>query len=140
MASLNQFTFIGWCVKEPEVRFTTSGKQVANFSVAVDNRYKKDEEGKKTADFFPITAWEKKAELIGQYVEKGMLIYCQGRIQPGSYTDKDGNKRYKTEYILENFQFLSSSKNRGESKAAPANRQEEEDEGPVVEDLSELPF
>jgi len=103
---MNKVILIGRLAKDPELRSTTTGKQVCTFSIAVDRRFKS--EGQPTADFFNTVAWNKPAELINQYFKKGDRIALNGRLQSRSYDAKDGSKRYVTEIILEEFDFIGS--------------------------------
>lgn len=113
---MNKVVIAGRMAKEPEMRSTSTGKAVANFSVAVDRRFKSD--GQPTADFFNIVAWNKQAELIGEYFHKGDRIAISGRLQTRTYPANDGTNRYVTEIVLEEFDFLNSkSDTRQELKA-----------------------
>ena len=103
---MNKVQLVGRLAKDPELRTTGTGKSVCSFSVAVDRRYKQD--GQPTADFFSITAWGRQAEVIEQYLAKGQQIAIAGRLQSRSYDAKDGTKRYVTEIVLEEFDFISS--------------------------------
>lgn len=102
---MNKVTLIGRLTKDPELKYTPgAGTAVTTFSIAVDRRFNKD--GQKEADFIPIVVWGKQAETTAQYVTKGKLIGVAGRIQARSYDAKDGSKRYVTEVIAEEVQFL----------------------------------
>ena len=104
---MNQVTLIGNLTKEPEMRQTTNGKNVCSFTIAVNRRYK-DAQGKTIADFFTILAWDKLAELCGRYLAKGRKCGVIGQLQNRSYDAKDGTKRYVTEIIAEQVEFLSA--------------------------------
>ncbi|MFZ2257061.1 MAG: single-stranded DNA-binding protein [Clostridiaceae bacterium] len=102
---MNKVTLIGRLTKDPELKYTPgAGTAVTTFSIAVDRRFTKD--GQKEADFIPVVVWGKQAESTAQYVTKGKLIGVAGRIQTRSYDAKDGSKRYVTEVIAEEVQFL----------------------------------
>jgi single stranded DNA-binding protein (ssb) len=102
---LNKVVLIGRLTKDPELKFTPgTGTAVATFTIAVDRRFSKD--GQKEADFVPIVVWGKQAESTANYTGKGKLIGISGRIQTRSYDAKDGTKRYVTEVIAEEVQFL----------------------------------
>ena len=103
---MNKVILVGRLAKDPELRTTTNGTSVCSFPIAVDRRFKRD--GQPTADFFNITAWGKQGEVISQYLSKGRQIALSGRIQNRSYTAKDGTKRYVTDIILEEFDFIGS--------------------------------
>ena len=103
---MNKVILVGRFARDPELRTTGSGKSVATFSLAVDRRYK--QEGQPEADFFNIVAWGKQAETICQYLGKGRQIALTGRLQSRSYDAQDGTKRYVTEVVLEEFDFIGS--------------------------------
>lgn len=103
---MNSVQLVGRFTRDPDVRYTDGGLSVARFSLAVDRRYKKD--GEQTADFINCVAFGKTAEFIEKYFQKGMRIGTNGRIQTGSYTNKDGNKVYTTDVVVENCEFVES--------------------------------
>jgi len=102
---MNKIVLIGRLTKDPELKFTPgTGTAVATFTLAVDRRFSKD--GQKEADFIPIVVWGKQAESTANYMSKGKLIGINGRIQTRNYDAKDGTKRYVTEVVAEEVQFL----------------------------------
>jgi len=102
---LNKVVLIGRLTKDPELRFTPgNGTAVTTFTIAVDRRFSKD--GQKEADFIPVVVWGKQAESTANYMSKGKLIGVSGRIQTRNYEAKDGTRRYVTEVIAEEVQFL----------------------------------
>lgn len=104
---INNVTLTGRLTKDAQIRKTTSGKSVASFTLAVDRNRKA--EGQPSADYVPCVAWEKTAELIGQYCHKGSLIGVEGRIQTRSYDEPMTNRRaYVTEVLVSNMTFLES--------------------------------
>lgn len=90
------------------MRYTQSGMAVASFTLAVDRRVKKNSNQQQTADFIPCVAWSKLAEVIGNNLSKGRRIGVEGRIQVRSYDAKDGTKRYVTEIVVNEMEFLDS--------------------------------
>ena len=104
---LNKALIIGNLTRDPEMRALPSGIQVCSFSVATNSVWKdKDGNKKEEVDFHNIVAFGRQAEVIKQYLVKGRPIYIEGRIRTRSWDAKDGSgKRYKTEIVLENFQF-----------------------------------
>lgn len=112
---MNKVILVGRFARDPELRTTNTGKSVASFPLAVDRRYK--QEGQPEADFFNIVAWGKQAETICQYLSKGRQIAMTGRLQSRSYDAQDGTKRYVTEVVLEEFDFIGSKND----SPAPAN-------------------
>lgn len=110
---MNKVILVGRFTRDPDLRTTTTGKSVATFSLAVDRRYK--QEGQPTADFFNIVAWGRQAEVICRYLGKGRQIALSGHLQSRSYDGKDGVKRYVTEVVLEDFDFIGSKNDGGGS-------------------------
>lgn len=116
---MNKVILVGRLAKDPELRTTTNGTSVCSFPLAVDRRFKR--EGQPTADFFNITAWGKQGEVISQYFEKGRQIAVSGRLQTRTYTANDGTKRYVTDIVLEEFDFIGN-RNDNDSDAPKANK------------------
>ena len=102
---MNKWIGLGRLVKDPEVKYTESGKVVTQFTLAV-NRPFTNQQGQKEADFIPVVVWGKQAELIGNSCAKGHRLLVEGRIQIRSYDGKDGTKRWVTEVIANNFEFI----------------------------------
>ena len=101
---LNKVVLIGRLIKDPDLRYTTSGIAVARFTLAVDRGFK-NQDGEKQADFIPITVWRGAAESCAKYLNKGRLVAVVGRIQTGSY-EKDGQRHYTTEVVADEVRFL----------------------------------
>lgn len=102
---MNETKLSGRLTKDPVVRYTSSGKVVTQFTLAVD-RIRKDD--KQEADFIPVVFWGKTAEVIGNTLKKGSKILVDGRIQVRSYAAKDGSKRWVTEVIGRRFEYMES--------------------------------
>lgn len=103
---MNKVVLIGRLTKDPELKFTPgNGNAVATFTVAVDRRLP-NKDGVREADFVPIVVWGKQAESTANYMSKGKLIGISGRIQTRTYDAKDGTRRYVTEVVAEEVQFL----------------------------------
>lgn len=103
---MNSVQLVGRLVRDPEVRYTGEGHTIARFSLAVERRFKS--EGGPTADFPNCVAFGKTAEFIERYFRQGMRIGIQGRIQTGSYTNRDGVKVYTTDVVVDNCEFVES--------------------------------
>ena len=129
---MNKVTLIGRLTKDPELKYTPGqGTAVTTINLAVDRRFTKDE--KKEADFIPVVIWGKQAESTAQYVSKGKLIGIAGRIQTRSYEAKEGGKRYVTEVVAEEVQFLEwGEKPQGNSNSDYSDMEPIED--------SDIPF
>ena len=106
---MNVTALVGRFTKDPEVKYTDGGTSIARFTLAVDRRFKK-EDGPQ-ADFISCVAIGKTAEFIEKYFWKGQKMGLTGRIQTGSYTDKDNVKRYTTDVIAETVEFVDSKGN-----------------------------
>ena len=102
---MNKWVGLGRIVRDQEIKYTPSQKVVATFTLAVNRDYK-NQEGKYDADFIPVVAWGKTAELIGNSCKKGHRLLVEGRIQVRSYEDKNGQKRFVTEVIASNVEFV----------------------------------
>ena len=120
MASgVNKCILIGRLGKDPDVRYTSNGGAVANFNLATNESWT-DKAGQKQerTEWHRIVVWGKLGELCGQYLSKGRQAYVEGRLQTRDWTDKDGNKRYTTEIVAQNIQFLGGSAGQGQSASA----------------------
>jgi len=106
MSNLNKVEIIGNVGKEPEMRFTPSGKPVTSFSVAVNSKFGESE----STEWFSIVAWNKLAETCNQYLSKGQQVFVEGRLQTRTWEDNDGQKHYKTEVIANKVLFLGQRK------------------------------
>lgn len=134
---MNKVIIIGRLTRDPSVNRATGseGTTIARYTLAVDRRVKADNQP--TADFIPCVAFGKAAEFAEKYLRQGMKIAVEGRIQTGSYTNRDGQKVYTTDVIVEGSEFCESKKN-GSGRAEPSN-----DEGfvSIPEGIDEeLPF
>ncbi len=112
MSSLNRVILIGRVVAAPESRFTNTGKQVASFRIAVDRR-QRNADGSSNADFIPIVAWEKLADICVKYLTKGKLVAIEGRLQTRTYEGQDGQKRSAFDVVADDMRMLSRNENGG---------------------------
>ena len=108
---MNKVLLLGRLTAKPELRYTAQNTAYTRFSVAV-NRNFTGPDGKREADFINVVAWRKQAETVAKYFDKGNLIAIEGRLQTGSYDDKDGNKRYTVDVALDSFEFVESKAQR----------------------------
>ncbi len=131
---LNKVMIIGRLTKNPEIRSTPNGQQVASFTLATNRSYK-DATGNKVekSEFHNIVAWSKLAEICGSYLQKGKRVYIEGRLQTRDWTAQDGTKRYTTETIAENMIMLDGP--RGEDLTKQPSVQPNEEQT-----LEEIPF
>ena len=118
---MNKWVGVGRLVRDPEIRYSQgdNATAVARYTVAVDRRFKRD--GEPTADFISCVVFGKSAEFAEKYFHQGLRVAISGRIQTGSYTNKDGVKVYTTEVIVEEQEFAES---RAESEANKASNQQ----------------
>ncbi len=107
MASLNRVQIIGNLGADPEMRFTANGQAVSTFNVAVNRRYKtRDGERREETEWVRCVAWARLAELASQYLSKGSQVYVEGRMQTRQWEDREGQRRYTTEVVANDVQFL----------------------------------
>lgn len=131
---MNRFFAIGRLTKDPEKRTTQNGTSVCTFTLAVDRRYK-NANGEREADFFQVVCWRQVADLSAQYLSKGKQVAIAGEVQMRSY-EKDGQKRYVTEIVADEVQFLSP---RGDGVERGRGTTQEPEMSPVSDD-DDLPF
>lgn len=117
---MNKFIGMGRLTKDPDVRYTNDGMAIARLTLAIDRRFTKEKE----ADFISCIAFNKTAEFIEKYLKKGTKIAVEGRIQTGSYTNKDGQKVYTTDVVIEQAEFAES---KGQEQAPPVDNTPDED-------------
>src|SRR5512138_3700982 len=107
MPALNRVQLIGRLGKDPESKFTPTGKKVAQFPVAVSNHWKsKEGESKEHTEWFNAEAWGRLGEVCQEYLKKGSLVFLEGRLQTEKYEDKEGDTKYFTKIVAVALQFL----------------------------------
>jgi single-strand DNA-binding protein len=118
MAGINKVIIVGRLGKDPEIRYTPSGSAVANFSVATSEEWKDKNSGEKKerTEWHRIVAFDKLGEICGKYLSKGRQVYVEGKLQTSSY-EKEGVKRYSTDIIASNVEFLGSREGGGEQNS-----------------------
>lgn len=126
---MNKVILIGRLTKDPQTRSTQSGIQVTTFTLAVDRRHVNKDSGQPTADFIPIVTWRKLAEICGNNLAKGRLVGVTGVMQVRTY-DANGEKRYITEVVADEVEFLSPKNQQGNNAPYDA---------PTIEDEA-IPF
>ena len=150
---MNKVYLIGNLTRDPEMRSTSAGIPVCNFSIAVNRRFKNAQTGQQETYFFNIVAWRQLAELCGRYLAKGRKVAVFGSIQTRSYEAQDGSKRTAFDIVADEVEFLSSA-NAGSAPSsdyhaavspAPVQRQQAPsyapaDSGFTQVDDDELPF
>ena len=106
MPALNRVQLIGRLGKDPESKFTPTGKKVAHFSLAVSQRWKTGAENKEYTEWVNIEAWGRLGEVCQEYLKKGSLVYLEGRLKTEKYEDKGGETKYYTKVVALTLQFL----------------------------------
>ena len=149
---LNICVLQGRLARDPELRQTNTGKQVATFSLTVD-RGRRDANGQSQADWIPVIAWEKAAEFAYKWFSKGMMVVVDGRLQSRTCKAKDGTNRTAVEVVASNLNFCGSKADNAAAgaqtamepaaqprAAAPAYSQGPTDDFAPIEDDGDLPF
>lgn len=145
---LNVVAIMGSLARDPELRQTTTGKSVASFRIACD-RGRKDANGQSQADWLDVVAWDRTAEFICKYFQKGSMIAVDGRLQSRQYQDKNGQNRIAVEIVANNVNFCGSKEststapqNAAQRPAAPSQRTQGEPyaDCALIEDDGDLPF
>lgn len=144
--SVNKAILIGRLGRDPEVRYMPNGEAVCNFSIATSETWK-DQHGQKQerTEWHNITLYRRMAEVAGQYLKKGSLVYIEGRIQSRKYTDKNGIERTAYEIIGSEMKMLGGGNDGGQQNAqhtppAPPSRQAPATPAQPVDDINEIPF
>lgn len=142
---MNKFQFMGRLTRDPETRvLPNSTTQVTNFSIAVNRRFA-DQNGERKTDFFNLTAFGKLAEFCSKYYRKGQQVLVEGRIQNRSWDDQNGQKRYATDFIVENAYF-ADSRREGENASFDINMDVATPSSSIdgefitIDDTDDLPF
>lgn len=127
---MNKIILMGRLTKAPSVATSTNGNMFARFDIAVDRKFKR--EGEPEADFFTCTTFGKQAEFCDKYLVKGTKVVISGRLQNNNYTNREGQKIYGVQIMVEEIEFAESKK----TQDAPADKPEFLD----VPDIDDLPF
>lgn len=140
---MNKVILVGRLTKDPEVRYTPTGKVVASFTLAV-NRGFTTKDSAQEADFIPIVVWGNSAEFCGNNLNKGSKVLVDGRLQVRSYDAKDGSKRYVTEVIANNLEALERRQGASVAKSEDKDKDQVQDVvqsfGSDVDLNDEVPF
>ncbi len=120
---MNKVILMGRLTRDPEVRYSSGERSmaIARYTLAVDRRGRRSEGSEQTADFIPCVAFDKSGEFAEKYFRQGMRVLISGRIQTGSYTNKEGQKVYTTEIIIEDQEFADSKNSSGSSTGSGYN-------------------
>lgn len=104
---------IGHLGADPEMRYTANGSAVTTFRVATTRRYTAGDERREETEWFSVVTWNRLAEICAQYLTKGRLVYVEGRMQTRSWDGQDGQRRYRTELVAQEVQFLGGGRDGG---------------------------
>ncbi len=132
MANYNRVILMGNLTRDPELRYTPSGTAIAKFSIAVNRKYKADDQQREETSFFDIVFFGKQAEVCGEYLKKGRGVLVEGRLQQNRWETDEGQKRSKVEVVGNTFQFIGSGRASEGSGSTTAP-------SPEVDD-SDIPF
>ena len=126
---MNKVFLSGNLTRDPEIRYTQSGKAYARMGIAVNRPYSKE----KVTDFFNLTAWDKTAEFCGRYLHKGSRVLVEGRLQTNSYENKDGVKVNAVDISIDNIEFADNKRSASgdDNNSAPANNNYQERRQPA---------
>ncbi len=138
---MNKVSLIGRLTKEPEIKMTSNQTQFCNFTIAVDRRFK-DANGQRQADFINCVAWRQTAIFIQKYFRKGNKIGICGSIQTRSFDDQNGQKRFVTEVLAEEVEFVESQEKSSQEEKieSEAPMEVNPNTGEVMNDCASLPF
>lgn len=139
---VNKAILIGNLGRDPELKYTPSGKAVATFTLATSERWTgADGQKQEQTIWHNIVAWGKPAEIMNEYLAKGQQVYIEGRIVNRSYDDKEGNKKYISEIVVQNFQFIGNKggSGGGSGERTPVSEESSAPNGAPPDD-DDLPF
>ncbi len=134
---MNKIVLVGRLTKDPEVRSTSAGFATANFTVAVSRNFK-NKDGNYDADFLPCVAFRNTADFVSKHFKKGNLIGVEGRVQTRNYDAQDGTKRYVTEVVVENIEFVGG---KNESSSSEFNNSNDNSyvDAPSQDQIDQMP-
>ena len=120
---MNKVILMGRLTRDPEVRYSQgeNSTAIARYTLAVDRRFRRNNDGEQTADFIGCVAFGRSAEFAEKYFRQGLKVIVTGRIQTGSYTNKDGQKVYTTDVFIEEQEFAESKSNQGNNSSSAAS-------------------
>lgn len=123
---MNKVILMGRLTRDPDIRYSQgeNAMAIARYTLAVDRRVRRDGNSEQTADFISCVAFARQAEFAERYLHQGTKLVVEGRIQTGSYTNKDGQKVYTTEVVVENCEFAESKASAGEGGSYTSSRPE----------------
>ncbi|HEX5810131.1 MAG TPA: single-stranded DNA-binding protein [Anaerolineales bacterium] len=128
MPALNRVQLIGYLGRDPESKYTPTGKRVTDFPIGVTNRWRGEEgETREHTEWVTIEAWGRLAEICHEYLTKGSLVYIDGRLRTNRYEDQEGENRYFTKVVAQTVQFLDSRADHNLDEPADLTGEEEDE-------------
>lgn len=145
MSGINKVILVGHLGKDPEVRHLEGGVSVASFPLATSETYNKDGRKIEQTEWHNIVMWRGLADVASKYLQKGKLVYIEGKLRTRSFEDKEGNKKYTTEVVAENFTMLGRKSDFENDNGAPAHATPKGEEHPMSyertkPETDDLPF
>ena len=138
MNGVNKVILVGTCGKDPETKYTAGGKAITNLSIATSESWKDKATGEKKeqTEWHNLTFFDKLAEIAGEYLKKGSLVYVEGKLKTDKYKDKEGVERYSTKVIVNEMKMLGGKR----EDAKPSSRQQERNSAEAGFEADEIPF
>ncbi len=121
MSNYNKVLLMGRLTKDPELRYTSQGRPVADLGLAVNREYTSGNERRKDTTFVDVTVWSRQAEIICQYLQKGAPLFVEGHLRMDNWETQDGQKRSKLRVVLDNFQFIGGPREAGREDSRPSS-------------------
>ena len=145
MSGINKVILVGHLGKDPEVRHLEGGVSVASFPLATSETYNKDGRKIEQTEWHNIVMWRGLADVASKYLQKGKLVYIEGKLRTRSFEDKEGHKKYTTEVVAENFTMLGRKSDFENGNGLPNQNVNKHDEQPMTYDAApasgdDLPF
>lgn len=123
MSGVNKVILVGHLGKDPEVRHLEGGTTVVNFTLATSETYTKDGRKVEQTEWHNVVMWRGLADIAAKFLQKGKLVYVEGKLRTRSYDDRDGNKKYVTEIVADNFNMLGRKSDNEIAGQPPASSQ-----------------
>jgi single-strand DNA-binding protein len=126
--SVNKVILVGNVGKDPEVKYSTSGTPIAKFSLATNERFKdRNHEWQERTEWHSIVAWQRLAEIVGEYIAKGSKVYVEGKLQTTNWEDRQsGERKYRTEIVARDLLLLGPRENSGGDQQSPTSNDNED--------------
>ncbi|RYY35546.1 MAG: single-stranded DNA-binding protein [Sphingobacteriaceae bacterium] len=141
MSGINKVILIGHLGKDPEVRYLEGGVSVASFPLATSETFNKDGKKVEQTEWHNIVMWRSLADVAAKYLQKGKLVYIEGKLRTRSFEDKEGIKKYTTEIVAENFTMLGRKSDfEGDNNQRPTGKTDGAAEYNSALDTDDLPF